>query len=298
MKHELSIPIAGCVLRAELRMAEHPRGIVVLVHGSGTSRHDAGNRFVAASLVRAGFGALLLDLLEDCQTQERHNVFDAELQAERLVAVTGWLRAQPATRSLRIGYFGTGIGAGIALIAAAKAPRGVDAVVCRGGRPDTALYALPGVQAPVLFIVAAYGADGQWVRAAYRASGAGELIRIADAGDSFGEPGAIEAVADHACRWFSRHLGPLEPRIPELEARLRERYPGSTCHATLEEREPRAHERRRYNARLDVAVAGHSFVINREHDDDPAVALRDAFAAASRQLDRFEHGVGTTPSGA
>lgn len=219
MKHEIGIPAADCVLRAELRMAERPAGLVVLVHGSGTDRHDARNRLVAARLVRAGWGALLVDLLEDCETHERHNVFDVGLQAERLAAVKDWLRAQPATRSLGIGYFGTGVGTGVALMAAAKAPRGVGAVVARGGRPDTALYWLPRVEAPTLFIAAASGTDRRWVRAAYRATGAcKELVRIPGAGDLFREPGAIEAVAEHACRWFSRHLGPLEPRTRELEA--------------------------------------------------------------------------------
>jgi dienelactone hydrolase len=122
MKHDLGIPAAGCLLCAELRMAERPSGIVVLVHGSGVTRQDSLNRFVAASLVRAGFAALLVDLLEDCEVHERHNVFDVEAQAARLIAVKDWLRAEPATRALDIGYFGTGVGAGIVLVAAAKAP--------------------------------------------------------------------------------------------------------------------------------------------------------------------------------
>lgn len=270
-------------------MVERPAGVVVLVHGSGADRHDARNRLVAASLVRAGFGTLLVDLLDERETQERHDAFDVELQAERLTAVKDWLRSQPATRALGIGYFATGVGTGVALMAAAKAAQGVRAVVCRGGRPDTALYRLPRLEAPTLFIAAAHGSDRQWVRAAHRAAGGcRELIRIPGAGDSFREPGAIEAVAEHACRWFARHLGALEPQIRELEARLREHHPGSACHATVEEREPHAYERRRYHVRLDVASGGRSFVVNREHDDDPGVALREAFAAANRQLAALE----------
>lgn len=289
MKHELALPVPGCVVRAELRMVERPAGIVVLVHGSGTTRHDARNRFVAASLVRAGFGALLVELLEDCEVHERHHAFDVELQAERLVAVKDWLRAQTATRSLGIGYFGTGVGTGVALMAAAKAPRGVGAVVARGGRPDTALHWLPLVEAPTLFIAAASGTDARWVQAAYRVCSASkELVRIGEAGELFGERGATQAVAQHACRWFARHLGPLEPRIHELETRLKARHPGSDCHVTVEDRVPHAYERRRFNVRIDVSRAGSSFVVNREHDDDPGVALREAFRAANRQLDALQ----------
>jgi dienelactone hydrolase len=209
MKHELRIPVAECLLCAELRMAERPAGIVVLVHGSGVTRHDALNRLVAARLVRAGFGALLVDLLQDCETHERHNLFDVEAQAQRLSAVKDWLRSQPATRALAIGYFGTGVGAGIAAMAAADSPQGVGALVARGGRPDTALHRLGRLEAPTLFIASASGSDRQWVEAAHRATGAlKELVFIPGAGDSFREPGTIEAVAEHACGWFSRHLTP------------------------------------------------------------------------------------------
>jgi len=220
MKHELRIPTAGCLLSAELRMAERPAGIVVLVHGSGTTRHDSPNRLVAARLVRAGFAALLVDLLEGCEAHERHKVFGVETQATRLIAVKDWLRSQPATRSLDIGYFGTGVGTGVVLMAAAKAPQGLGAVVSRGGRPDTALHCLPRVEAPTLFIASETGTDRDWVEAAYRAVGAGkELVHVPGAGESFREGGANETVAQHACRWFSRHLAPGLTRINTLEPR-------------------------------------------------------------------------------
>jgi dienelactone hydrolase len=286
MKHEITVAGAGC---GELRLAEHPAGIVVFVHGSGIDRHDSRNRLVAARLVRAGFGALLVDLLEDCAAHERHSVFDVETQAERLVAVKDWLRSQPATRSLDIGYFGTGVGAGVALMAAAKAPQGVGALVARGGRPDTALHSLHRVEAPTLFIAPESGTDRDWVEAAHRATRAlKELVCIPGAGDSFREPGAIEAVAQHACRWFTLHLAAaLEPRIHDLESSLKQRHPGAQCRVTLEDRPPHAYERRRFNVRLDVSLAGRSFVVNREHDHDPGVALTEAFTAANRQLDRL-----------
>ena len=204
-------------------MAEHPSGVIVLLHGSGVDRHDSCNRFVAARLVERGFATVLVDLLDECQARERHNVFDVEMQAARLLAVREWLGSQPATRRLRVGYFATGVGAGVALIAAAKAPRGVGAVVCRGGRPDAALHWLGRLHAATLFIAAAHGTDGDWLRAAHRAVAGSELIRIPGAGDSFREAGAVEAVAEHACRWFGRHLGPLEPRLRELERRLIQR---------------------------------------------------------------------------
>jgi putative phosphoribosyl transferase len=218
MKHEIRMPAADRILSAELRSSERPAGVVVLVHGSGTSRHDSLNRFVAASLVRAGFAALLVDLLEDCEAHERHHVFDVETQARRLIAVKDWLRTQPATRQLDIGYFGTGVGSGVALMAAAKAPQGLRAVVARGGRPDTALYLLRRVEAPTLFMASETGPDRQWVEAACRATGAPkELVYIRGAGDSFREPGVKDLVVQHACSWFHAHLGTQSSDAPNRQ---------------------------------------------------------------------------------
>jgi hypothetical protein len=78
----------------------------------------------------------------------------------------------------------------------------------------------------------------------------------------------------------------LDARIHRRSAELRERHPGvRDCRVSVADRVPHAYECRRYNVRLDIAVQGRELVINRESDDDPALALEAAFAAAHRQLD-------------
>ena len=73
--------------------------------------------------------------------------------------------------------------------------------------------------------------------------------------------------------------------IREREARLRAHYRDVTgCRVTTEDRPPRAFERKRFNVRLELSIAGHDLVINREDDDDLERALDAAFAAAERQL--------------
>jgi dienelactone hydrolase len=179
--------------------------MVVFAHGSGTTRRDPVNRFVARCLAHAGFGTLLMDLLEERESHDRHNVFDVDMQAARLVEVAQWLAREPRTRALGLGYFGTGVGTGVALMAAAKAPEGVAAIVSRGGRPDTALHCIPLVKAPTLFIQEEDGLG--WVEAAYRAATAEkELVYVPSAAHRYREPGALEALARHAERWFSRYL--------------------------------------------------------------------------------------------
>lgn len=88
-----------------------------------------------------------------------HLRFDIGLLARRLAGATEWLVSNQETRHLRIGYFGASTGAAAALVAAAKYPDIVKAVVSRGGRPDLAGPSLPHVKAPTLLIVG--GDDAQ-----------------------------------------------------------------------------------------------------------------------------------------
>ena len=55
-------------------------------------------------------------------------MFDIGLLARRLTDVTVWLRTQPATAGLPVGYLGASTGAAAALWAAAE-PGGIAAVV-------------------------------------------------------------------------------------------------------------------------------------------------------------------------
>ena len=100
-----------------------------------------------------GLGTLLVDLLEEPEANDRSKVFDIELLAERLQDAADWLTNQPEAKGLHVGYFGASTGAGAALLAAARAPEAVGAVVSRGGRPDLAGEALRLVTAPTLLIV-------------------------------------------------------------------------------------------------------------------------------------------------
>ncbi len=78
-------------------------GIVVFVHGSGSSRYSPRNRHVARVLNQAGLGTLLFDLLTPEEEAARANVFGIGLLAGWLAEVTRWLRAQPAARQTAVG---------------------------------------------------------------------------------------------------------------------------------------------------------------------------------------------------
>jgi dienelactone hydrolase len=193
-------------------MAASSRAIVLFAHGSGSSRRSPRNRYVARALQEAGLATLLMDLLtldeeaRDVRTGRLR--FDIGLLAERLVSATDWLRADPETRALKIGYFGASTGAGAALVAATARPDVVGAIVSRGGRPDLAGPALARVQAPTLLIVGGY--DYPVIKlnreALQHLRSEARLDVVPGAGHLFEEPGTLEAVARLAREWFRRHL--------------------------------------------------------------------------------------------
>jgi putative phosphoribosyl transferase len=211
---QVSIPADGRQLEGELIVPGGASGVVVFAHGSGSSRHSPRNQFVAQVLQQAGLATLLLDLLEEDEAQDRHKVFDIELLALRLLAAARWLGDNPTTRPLALGYFGASTGAAAALVAAARDPGRVSAVVSRGGRPDLAMRWLPQVKAPTLLIVGENDEPVlQWNRDAHERLGVEkELVVVPRATHLFEEPGALEEVAQHACRWFVRHLSPVGVR--------------------------------------------------------------------------------------
>ena len=85
---EVEVAAGPVVVAGHLTIPEHPSGIVVFAHGSGSSRFSARNIFVADVLNSSGIATLLFDLLTPDEERNRANVFDIELLAHRLVDVT------------------------------------------------------------------------------------------------------------------------------------------------------------------------------------------------------------------
>lgn len=78
----------------------------------------------------------------------------------------------------------------------------------------------------------------------------------------------------------------LEARIRQRAAKLDEFHPNVTaCNVTVEEQRRHHQQGRWFNVRVAVRVPSHEIVVNRDHDEDPYVALREAFDAATRRLE-------------
>lgn len=217
---EIQIPISSeVVLEGNLNI-QGGKAIVVFAHGSGSGRHSPRNRNVAAALQEAGLGTFLFDLLteeeEVIDEQTRQFRFDIELLADRLTKVAEKLlqmQSKDENNKFRIGYFGASTGAAAALIAAAKNPDIVHAIVSRGGRPDLAEEYLDRVNAPTLLIVGEN--DEPVIKLNHGAFGKLRSLKddekrltiVPGATHLFEEPGKLEQVAQLAAGWFSCFLG-------------------------------------------------------------------------------------------
>jgi putative phosphoribosyl transferase len=202
------VRIGKLALPGEFDAVAEALGVVVFVHGSGSSRSSPRNRFVASVLHGHRLSTLLFDLLTDAEAADRRNVFDIALLARRVDEALAWLQSRPDLRALPVGLFGASTGGAAALCAAADAPQRVAAVVSRGGRPDLAAAHLARVRAPTLLIV---GGDDVEVltlnRQAMRQMACLQRLEVVPgATHLFEEPGALDTVAELAARWFAEHL--------------------------------------------------------------------------------------------
>lgn len=209
------IALEELTLHGDLLIPKQAMGLVIFVHGSGSSRFSPRNKYVAGELNKAGLATLLLDLLtEDEQRIDSETMqfrFDIPLLSARTSLVVNWASRQPEVSRLPVCLFGASTGAAAALITAAAMKDRIASVVCRGGRPDLAKDVLNRVECPTLLIV---GGEDETVLALNE--GAMELMRcpkklhiVSGATHLFEEPGALEQVATVAAEWFAQNLAPV-----------------------------------------------------------------------------------------
>jgi ribosomal subunit interface protein len=83
------------------------------------------------------------------------------------------------------------------------------------------------------------------------------------------------------------------PRSDALEAHIRQKAEKLdefhsriiSCRVSVEELGKHQHQGRQFRVSIDLRIPGREIVVNRDHDEDVYVALRDAFDSAKRQLE-------------
>ncbi|QEY63123.1 alpha/beta hydrolase [Metapseudomonas lalkuanensis] len=208
-----NIDLADAHLIGDLLVPEGARGLVVFVHGSGSSRWSPRNQHVAGYLGELGLATLLFDLLTE--SEERIDRITCEIRFDiprlthRLVGVLDWLAASPDLDRFPLGLFGASTGAAAAILAAIQRPEQVKAIVSRGGRTDLAGNELSRLRIPILQIVGGrdlvtLGLNRKVSQALTCRQG---LEVIPRATHLFEEPGTLDEVALLAGAWFLEHLG-------------------------------------------------------------------------------------------
>ena len=82
-----------------------------------------------------------------------------------------------------------------------------------------------------------------------------------------------------------KHSAALEDAIQERIARLERRHPQLiSCRTVLGHAARHKQQGKEFVVRLDIKAPGAEIAINRDHSEDPFVAVRDAFDAARRKL--------------
>jgi putative phosphoribosyl transferase len=85
MEQPVTIAKENITLNGFLAIPYLGRGIVILAHGSGSGRFSPRNRFVPHHLQQGGIATLLVDLLTPDEAEDRRNVFDIDLLADRVL---------------------------------------------------------------------------------------------------------------------------------------------------------------------------------------------------------------------
>ena len=109
------LTLGAMALPGDLGVPREPVGLVVFVHGSGSSRSSPRNRYVAHTLHQRRFATLLFDLLTPEEAVVRRLVFDIDLLSARVGAALDSVTADAELAHLPVGLFGASTGAAAAL---------------------------------------------------------------------------------------------------------------------------------------------------------------------------------------
>lgn len=207
-REAIMIDCDGDLLAADLCVPADALGVVVFVHGSGSSRHSPRNCWVAGFLARGGIATLLMDLETAAERGHGDGSADGgddlDTAIARVGAAVSWLASDPRTQRLPVGLCGASTGAAVAVGTAAAHPERIAAVVSRGGRIDLARGFLTRLEAPTLCIVGALDdAVLDLNQQAMDGMHCSKRLSVIDgATHLFPEPGTLEQAAVATSAWF------------------------------------------------------------------------------------------------
>jgi putative phosphoribosyl transferase len=214
---QIQIPIYddNVFLNGNLFIPSNTKGLVIFVHGSGSSGYSPRNQYLSQILNKSGISTVLIDLLTieetDIDNTSKEYRFNIPLLSKRLISITDWLAQNNDTKLLQKGYFSASTGTAAALIATSQRSDVISTIVSRGGRPDLVNHKeIKKISCPILFIVGEK--DPHIIKINKKAldslknASQKKIILIPGATPIFEEAGKMEQVARIASGWFIRYL--------------------------------------------------------------------------------------------
>lgn len=216
MQSKIRIPIDDHYFEGTLTIPDNNvGGLVIFVHGSGSSGYSPRNKFLLKLLNDTGLATLIIDLLS-IKEAEIDNItkeyrFDIELLTKRLLIITDELLQNESTKSLKFGYFGSSTGAAVAIKAAVQRSDKVFTIVARSGRLDLVeSNYLKNLTSSILLIVGSLDipiieTSHKTIKQLNKVS-LKKIILIPGATHLFEEPGKMEQIGRIASNWFKEKL--------------------------------------------------------------------------------------------
>lgn len=214
-ERQVLLPTDEATLKGVMAVPPNPQGVVLFIHANGDPHVIPYSGYLARVLQQAGFATLLVDLLTDEENAQGRSLLDISLLTRRAQQAAAWLKQQPETRDLCLGFFGTSSGAAAAVQAAVRGDSHVRAIASRGGRLDLAVSSLSMVQVPTLLIVGQEDEEAiEMNQMAFNLLQCEKKFSIVPGANQplhLEAPGAPEEVAQLTLDWFRLHLcGPME----------------------------------------------------------------------------------------
>jgi putative phosphoribosyl transferase len=223
VKFQINNSNSNSFIEGNLSIPDNPIGIVVFAHGSGSSKNSKRNQLVSDKLNKNNIATLLFDLLSDEEQEfDLHlekmtskipgtvlNKFNISLLTKRLSLGTNWVLSNPHTEKLQLSYFASSTGGAAALMAACQ--YNIVSIVIRSGRTDLVKNQfLDQIVSPCLFVVGSGEKSvvkiSKETMKKIRNSKEKKLNIIEGASHLFEEEGSMQAVAEVATQWLTRHF--------------------------------------------------------------------------------------------
>ena len=150
------IRVIDAEIPADISVPANAHGLIFFGDGLSYGRHSPTQQRITRHFNENGFATLLADLVSAYErTQNTHSgelCCGLDLLERRVVTATDWIAMQSGIHELPLAYFGAGVGAEAALIAATRRPEMIRAVVACGADLDHIEPFLREIFAPTLLI--------------------------------------------------------------------------------------------------------------------------------------------------